>query len=251
MKTSIEIISTISIDINGITTYGELKQVLPSTGTGRVPGINQLRGKSALILRKETESGVIEIYDNGFFIFEECGYTTVFGVDRCERPETYTYSGKMEASMDTPDFDAYPWELILESAGSARLAHNGESREEYRGEISIDTPESENNIELSVRPEHEVREEDEDATVRKAEMLKVMREGLKRLKPRQVEILELRYGENLTFEEIAGRMGITKGTAFTNCERALKKARKNFLQDDRKTSNFSSLESGLVKGTEG
>jgi RNA polymerase sigma factor (sigma-70 family) len=230
MNTSIEIIATVSIDINSITTYGELKQVLPSTGTGRVPGINQLRGKAALILRRETESGVIEIYDNGFFIFEECGHPTVFGVDRCERPETYTYSGKRESFMEIPDFSSYPWELILESAGSARLAHNGESREEYQEGISIDAPESENNIELSVRPEHEIREEEENAARRKAEMLRMMREGLKGLKPRQVEILELRYGEGLTFEEIAERMGITKGTAFTNCERALKKAQKKILQ---------------------
>ena len=217
------------IDLSGITTYGELKNALPSTGTCRVPGINQLRKRANMLLHRETESGIIEIYDNGFFTFEECGRPTVYGVDRCERRETYTYSGKRVANEEDPDFSPYPWEMILESAGTARLAHNSESREEYQEEISIDAPESENNIALSVRPEHEIREEEEAAAIRKAEMLTAMREGLKGLKPRQIEILELRYGKGLTFEEIGELMGITKGTAFTNCERALKKAQKKIL----------------------
>ena len=34
------------IDLSGITTFGELKKALPSTGTCRVPGINQLRKKA-------------------------------------------------------------------------------------------------------------------------------------------------------------------------------------------------------------
>ena len=118
------------IDLSGITTYGELKNALPSTGTCRVPGINQLRKRANLLLRRETESGIIEIFDNGFFTFEECGRPTVYGVDRCERRETYTYSGKRVGNEEDPDFSPYPWEMILESAGTARLAHNSESREE-------------------------------------------------------------------------------------------------------------------------
>lgn len=218
------------IDLSGISTYGDLKKLLPSTGTCRVPGINQLRKRANILLRKETESGVIEIFDNGFFIFEECGRPTVYGVDRCERRETYTYSGKRVGGEEDPDFSPYPWEMILESAGTARLAHNSESREEYQEEISIDAPESENNIAFSVRPEHEIREEEEEAAIRKAAMLTAMRRGLKGLKPRQIEILELRYGKGLTFEEIGELMGITKGTAFTNCERALKKAQKKICE---------------------
>lgn len=222
-----------TIDISSITTYGELKALLPSTGTSRVPGINQLRKKTVCLLTKETASGTIEIFDNGFFIFMECGNWTVYGVDRCEWPSTYTEDGK--GGKQPQDFSRFPWELILESAGSARLAHNGESREEYQSAISIDAPESENNIALSVRPEHEIREEEEDIAERKSVMLSAMKEGIKKLKPRQQEILMLRYREGLTFEEIGKRMGITsRGSVFTNCERALKKAQKKILEDDLK-----------------
>ncbi len=222
-----------TIDISSITTYGELKALLPSTGTSRVPGINQLRKKAVCLLNKETASGTIEIFDNGFYIFMECGNWTVYGVDRCEWPSTYTEDGK--GGKQPQDFSRFPWELILESAGSARLAHNGESREEYQSEISIDAPESENNIALSVRPEHEIREEEEDMAERKSVMLSAMKEGIKKLKPRQQEILVLRYGEELTFEEIGKRMGInSRGSVFTNCERALKKTQKKIFEDELK-----------------
>ena len=142
-------------NLTNLSTYGELKALLPSTGTNRVPGINQLRKKAVRLLIKETASGTIEFFDNGFFIFMECDNWTVYGVDRCEWPSTYTEDGK--GGKQPQDFSRFPWELILESAGSARLAHNGESREEYQGAISIDAPESENNIALSVRPEHEIK----------------------------------------------------------------------------------------------
>lgn len=198
------------IDFSGINTYGELKKALPSTGDARVPGVNQLRKKAKVVLHKETASGAIEIFDNGFFIFEECGCPTVFGVDRCERPETYSYSGKKEAGMEKQDFSEYPWELILEAAGSARLSHNAESREEYQGEISIDAPESENNIALSVRPEHEIREEEEAAMEWHDVKLRRMKAILGQLTEKQLEAITLKRAKGLTQEQIAEFMGISR-----------------------------------------
>lgn len=198
------------IDLSGITTYGELKNALPSTGTCRVPGINQLRKRANMLLHRETESGIIEIYDNGFFTFEECGRPTVYGVDRCERRETYTYSGKRVANEEDPDFSPYPWEMILESAGTARLAHNSESREEYQEEISIDAPESENNIALSVRPEHEIREEEEAAAEWHDAKVRQMKAILAGLTEKQLEAITLKRAKGLTQEQVAEVMGISR-----------------------------------------
>jgi RNA polymerase sigma factor (sigma-70 family) len=218
--------STDTIDLSAITTYGELKKALPTTGLIRVPGINQLRRRATLLLRRETGSGSIEIYDNGFFVFEECGRQTVYGVDRCERPETYNNNGCACGGGEAPDFEPYPWEMILEAAGAARLAHNSESREDYQSEISLDAPASENNIAFSVMPEDVVQEKEEEEAARRREMIRKMGNGLEALKPRQREIIMLRYVEKLTFEEIGERMNTSKGTAHTNLERALKKAQK-------------------------
>ena len=198
------------IDLSGITTYGELKNALPSTGERRVPGINQLRKKAEMVLRKETASGIIEIYSNGFFIFEECGCPTVFGVDRCERPETYSYSGKKEAGVERQDFSEYPWDLILESAGSARLSHNADSREVYQGDISLDNPASENNIAFSVKPEHEIREEEEEAAEWHDTRVKQMKAILAGLTEKQLEAIMLKRVNGLTQEQIADKMGISR-----------------------------------------
>ena len=227
--------STDTIDFSAIITYGELKKALPTTGLIRVPGINQLRHQATLILSRETGSGSIEIYDNGFFVFEECGRQTVYGVDRCERPETYNNNGGAGSGDKVPDFGPYPWEMILEAAGAARLAHNSESREGYQSEISLDAPASENNIAFSVMPEEEAREKEEEEAARRYEMIRKLGSGLEVLKPRQREIILLRYVEKLTFEEIGERMNISKGTAHTNLERALKKVQKKICADEEKT----------------
>ena len=231
------------MDLEQIVSYGELRDALPGTGKGRVPRLNQLKKMARVVLHRKTASGVIEIYSNGFFTFEECGRVTVYGVDRCERPETYTCNGKKEAGMEKLDLGEYPWEVILESAGSARLDINAENRHMYQKDLSTDVPEAENNIAFSVPPEHERRETEEAEANRKEEMLGAMREALKKLDPRQAEILQLRYGEGLTYVESGNRMGITKGTAHVNCERAMKSVRKELGIIQKKTQQEKISES--------
>ena len=221
-------ISETIIDFTQITTYGELKNALPSTGDGRVPGINQLRKKATLVLRKETESGIIEIYDNGFFIFEECSHPTVYGVDRCERCETYTYNSKWTESQYTQNFDPFPWEIILESAGTARLSHNSDSREEYQQEISIDAPESENNIALSVLPEHEILEKDEAAAEWRKRRLARLRKSMEKLTDRQREVVMLYYVDGMTQEEIAARLSVRQQSVLDVLNAGRKKMQKYF-----------------------
>ena len=196
----------LSMNIAAFVTYGEIKNALPSTGNIKIPGINQLRKTAKMIVHKETDSGIIEIYDNGFFTFEECGHVTVYGVDRCERPSTYNSSEKYI------NLDIYPWDIILEAAGAARLSHNFESREEYQAEISIDAPESINNLSLSVRPEYEVREEEEEQAEQHQIKMKKMKKYLDKLTEKQKMILRMAYGEGLTQEQIAKKMGISRWT---------------------------------------
>ena len=209
--------------INSITTFGELRNALPSTGDRRVPGIRQLRSKAKLLLKKETATGIIEIFDNGFFLFEECGRGTVYGVDRCADMRTYDRFVKRKM---TDEFDPYPWELILESVASARLDHNSESREENQSVISIDAPESEHNIALSVRPEHEKREEEEDMSVWHVAKKRQMKSALEKLTEKQYSILLMYRVEKLTQEQIADRMGISRRTLREHLEAIEKKLKK-------------------------
>ena len=197
------------IEISGLVTYGELKNALPATGAGKVPGVRQLPRNAGLLLRRKTESGIIEIYDNGFFVYEECGRQTVYGVDRCERREIYG-GGKCTDGEKDPDFGPYPWEIILEAAGTVRLAHNGERREEYREEISIDAPESRNNPELSVRPEHEKREKEEELAAWRAAGIEKMKQAMEKPTARQKEIAMMYFRDGKTQAEIAAEIGRTQ-----------------------------------------
>ena len=190
--------------MKNIETFGELRNALPSTGKSRVPGINQLRRKAELFFRRETATGFIEIFDNGFFIYEECGRQTVYAVDRCASMKTYDSFAKDEM---TEELDPYPWNLILESAATARLDHNAESREQSQSEISIDAEESQNNPDLSVRPEHEIREEEEAAAELRAGKIARMKAAMKKPTARQQEIAMLYFRDHKTQDEIAHEIG--------------------------------------------
>ena len=206
--------------IDSSTTFGELRNALPSTGNRRVPGVKQLRGKADLLLKKDTASGTIEIFDNGFFIFEECGKSTVYGVDRCASMKTYDSYAKSEM---TDELDPYPWDLILESAASARLGHNAESREQSQSEISIDAEESQNNPALSVRPEHEIRGGEEEMEMLRLAKKQKLQNALKKLTDKQRKIMMMDRVEKLTQEQIAERMGISRRTLREHLEAIEKK----------------------------
>ena len=211
--------------ITNETTYGEIIAMFPTTGDSRVPGIKQLQKKAKSLHRQETGSGFIEIYDNGFYTYTEDDRTTVYGVDRCARME-WIQRPEGADDQEACDLGPLPYELVLEMAGSYRLEHNTDSREQSKEDLSLDVPGAENSLAFSVLPEHEIREREEDETAHKENMLSELYRGLGALKPKQEEILTLRFGKNMTYEEIAEYLGISKGTAFTNCERALKRAQK-------------------------
>ena len=215
------------MELERIVTYGELRDALPGTGKGRVPRLNQLKKKARVVLHRKTDSGVIEIYSDGFFTFEECGRVIVYGVDRCERPETYSCNGKKEAGMEKLDLGEYPWEVILESAGSARLDINAENRHMYQKDLSTDVPEAENNIAFSVPPEHERREAEEEMATWKGERNRRMREVLSTLTEKQYQIVIMHRVEKMTQEQIATKLGISRST-LRNQLRAIEKKLNKF-----------------------
>ena len=207
--------------MKNIKTFGELRNALPSTGKSRVPGINQLRRKAELFFRRETATGFIEIFDNGFFIYEECGRQTVYAVDRCASMKTYDSYAK---DVMTDELDPYPWDLILESAAAARLDHNAESREQSQSEISIDAEESQNNPALSVRPEHEIREEEEERTSQRIARCKAIAKEYESLREDQKEMIKLYFVKKMRQEDIANLLGIDR----TSVTRRIATIRKHF-----------------------
>lgn len=209
------------------TTYGELKSLLPSTGTGRVPGINKLREKAVIVLCAETESGSIEVYDNGFYTYTENEHITVYGVDRCTVLEWYSCTGEKFTSQNA-DVSKLPWTMPLEIAGYNRLEHNSDSRQESKADYSLNAPASDNNLLFSVRPEHEIREERESEEEARQKRIALVREALKMLTPKQKEILILVHLKNMTQEEVADALCISRRTLREHLDTAEKKFKKVF-----------------------
>ena len=218
-------------DVYQVTTFGELKQLLPSTGTGRVPGINKLRETAVIVLRAKTESGVVEVYDNGFYTYTEDEYITVYAVDRCTVLEWYSCTGEKLTSKNA-DVSKLPWTMPLEIAGYNRLEHNSDSRQESKADYSLNAPASDNNLLFSVRPEHEIREEQEYEDELRRERIALMREAMKKLTSKQKEILCLAYLEHMTQNEIAEILCIGRTTVEDHLDAAEKKI-KNFFKNTR------------------
>ena len=218
-------------DVYQVTTFGELKQLLPSTGTGRVPGINKLRDTAVIVLRAKTESGIVEVYDNGFYTYTENEHITVYAVDRCTVLEWYSCTGEKLTSKNA-DVSKLPWTMPLEIAGYNRLEHNSDSRQESKADYSLNAPASDNNLLFSVRPEHEIREEQEYEDELRRERIALMREAMKKLTSKQKEILCLAYLEHMTQNEIAEILCIGRTTVEDHLDAAEKKI-KNFFKNTR------------------
>ena len=209
------------------TTFGELKRLLPSTGTGRVPGINKLRETATVVLHARTESGVLEVFDNGFYTYMENEQATVYAVDRCNVLEWYSCTGEKLTSEDA-NVSELPWTMPLEIAGYNRLEHNGDSRQDSKADYSLNSPASDNNLLFSVRPEHEIREECESEEETRRKRIALVREALKTLTPKQKEILILIHLKDMTQEEVAEVLCISRRTLREHLDTAEKKFKKVF-----------------------
>ena len=221
-------------DVYQVTTFGELKQLLPSTGTGRVPGITKLRETAVVVLHAQTESGVLEVFDNGFYTYMENGHATVYAVDRCNVLEWYSCTGEKLTSEDA-NVSELPWTMPLEIAGYNRLEHNGDSRQDSKADYSLNAPASDNNLLFSVRPAHELQEEAKEELEYRTKRVSQVKEALNSLTKRQREILLMFYVDRLTQEAIAERTGLSRLAVRTHLERAEKKFRNYF----RNCSHFT------------
>lgn len=191
------------------TTFGELKKLLPDTGKERVPGIAQLRENAAVVLHAKTGSGIVEVYDNGFYTYMENGHITVYAVDRCTVLEWRSCTGEVLTS-EGANVSELPWTMPLEIAGTNRLEHNSDSRQDSRSDFSLNAPASANNLKFSVRPEHELLEEAQVEAERRKKRILQVRSLLGQEKPRRRRIIELYYFSQKTQSEVAAIIGVSQ-----------------------------------------
>ena len=208
-----------------VTTYAELRALLPATGKNQIPGINQLRSTATVILSEQVEFGILEVYDNGFYTYSDDSHTAVIAVDRCN---TLRDDDSPEDVLTVPFevYDQLPWQKALEFAGIYALSNNVCCREKSKVSLYLDAPTSTDNIAFSTPPEHELLAEAEEAQeLRSIRILKV-RNAISNLTTKQREVLLLVHENHLTQEAASKKMGLSRKTVRTHLERAEKKFKK-------------------------
>ena len=209
------------------TTFGELKRLLPGTGTGRVPGIKKLRETAVVVLQCKTNSGNIEVFDNGFYIFAESGNVTVYAVDRCSAL-TWRFCTDEKSTSEGEDLDKLPWTMPLEIAGANRIEDSHSVTERRHQMMYLDDPASTNNILFSVRPEHEINDEKAGEEEYRMKQILLMQKAMKELTPKQNEILILVYLKGMSQAEAAVALGVSRRTVREQLSAAEKKIKKFF-----------------------
>ena len=84
------------------------------------------------------------------------------------------------------------------------------------------------NLLFSVRPEHEIREERESEVEARQKRIALVREALKTLTPKQKEILILVHLKDMTQEEVADALCVSRRTVREQLYAAEKKFKKVF-----------------------
>ena len=173
-----------------IQTLGELKAVLPETGSAKAPGIQQLRATSIPILQENTDCGTIEVYDNGFYLYIEGKRFTVDGVDRIKKLAWHFCNDEV-SFVEGEALDQLPWPIPLEITGANRIQQNAANTVKQHEPSQPNDPASVNSLAFSVKPEHEARELWETEEECKAHRCQLIASEFARLRSSQRELLQL------------------------------------------------------------
>jgi len=208
-----------------ITTYGELLQALPSTGNGRVPGIRKLTETASVVLRVKNAWCYMEVYDNGFYTYMEEDRITVYAVDRCSVLKWHSCTDEVLTSEEV-DLAGLPWSIPLEIAGTNRLNHNRDSREESKSEYSLNSPASENNPVFSVLPEQDRREREESENEYRLARNRLIAKEYESLTNRQKMLIDLFFVKKMHQKDIALLMNDEQSNISHKLRRILLKFKK-------------------------
>ncbi|MDD3205657.1 MAG: sigma factor-like helix-turn-helix DNA-binding protein [Lachnospiraceae bacterium] len=121
-------------------TFAQLKELVESTQGKSLPTKKQLL-ESGVEVVAATSSLVV--FRNGFFLYTNGGYSTVYRVDSCNRlafpmvNQQETGPAEKLVYVYEESYLQEPWSMVLEIAGEHRLEHNAEVRAMDHSQISL------------------------------------------------------------------------------------------------------------------
>lgn len=167
--------------------------ILPTQGLP-LPSAKALRESDCMVIATAMvgQDGELAVYQNGFFLYHASGRTTVGAVDRCGG---YAYDGGDR--LEEASFEDVEWTVRLVLEGEERLEHNNDKRHgntySYSGD-AVERGDLRDSFDLAVM----VANRD------------LLERALGCLTEKQREIVELRFVEGMTQQEIGERLKLSQ-----------------------------------------
>ena len=215
------------IKITAETTFAELKEIVPDVSEQRTPiGKALIRSEEPILIRVKEGSGTVTVYENGFFVYSEEDNHTARAVANCKVMRYPKAVGK-DAEVKEDIFRDLPFPIVLAQFGMVNLEEQKAKKDGYHHGISLDDEQIRMEERLCVPDFAEELDLDGEGDIWE-KRLALLPEAMEKLTEKQREIVQHRYFEEMTVDQAAAVMGITRRAARTHLERAEKNMKKSF-----------------------
>ena len=204
--------------------FGQLKQMLPSTAGQKLPVPLVLeQAPPEILFRHENGDMAITVFTNGLYLYQRDRRRTVFAVDRCKQL-IYRYQDDEVRIIPESRFSDGPCLIPLFLKGDERLNHNMEAYEEYQQAFSLSRNVDDWNESIQVKSV----EEDFFDGLEEFEKEAKMQNALDQLTARQRQILHMYFENGLNRSQIAAVLHLNPSSVRDHINAAMENLRKQF-----------------------
>ena len=204
--------------------YGQLKQMLPSTAGQKLPVPLVLeQDPPEILFRHENGDMAITVFTNGFYLYQRDCRRTVFAVDRCKQL-IYRYQDDEVRIIPESKFSDGPCLIPLFLKGDERLNHNMEAYEEYQQAFSLSRDVDDWNESVHVKSV----EEDFFDGLEEFETEERIQNALEHLTDRQQQIVHMYFVNGLSQAQIARIIKLDPAAVKRLLDRAMERIRRHF-----------------------
>lgn len=208
---------------------------------GKLPSYKQLTQSGIpVVLQLNIDNAKLVVYQNGLVTYSKIiggkMRHTVYSIDKLELH--YEFNSKRCSAIklsDYPEVEEYDAVDVLEMCGQDRLDYNTFNREGYHAPRTIklngDCYQKKDSTRKKLVPDYP---DFTDAVIDRLNHTsvkneyEVLRKAMEHLTAKQLVVVQLYYYDNLTQQQIADKLGISRRSVEDRIDGALKKLRKYF-----------------------
>lgn len=221
-------------------TLRELKQCITNRmEVKKVPSYKKLQeSKSKIILQLNIDDVVLEVYEDGFVTYSnlvgEKVRHTVFTIFNLElRYEFAKVQTKPIRLSDYPELEDYDAGELLCMCGQDRLDYNTSNREQGHIKQVLDNSGNSFTTKTNTRKKLSTMQPDfTDTLINRLDNEAVpdyslaLHDAMSHLKEKQMEVIQMYFYQNMSQQQIADKLGISRSSVQSRLDAALKKLRK-------------------------